>query len=115
MSNQAIQIMKGKSFFSGGNFQSGVKTSNFILPWRGSVSPGGCSVKSHREELWFNCPSRRAFINITPQVEACLRKSGVKEGLILANAMHITASVFISGDEPGLHQDYDDLLTERRI
>lgn len=62
---------------------------------------------SYRKELWFEAPSRRAFINITSQVEQCLRESGVKEGLALVNAMHITASVFINDDESGLHQDYD--------
>ena len=67
-------------------------------------------MKSYREELWFNIPARRGFVNITPQVKECLRKSGVKEGLILINAMHITASVFINDDEAGLHQDYDDWL-----
>jgi secondary thiamine-phosphate synthase enzyme len=64
-------------------------------------------LKSFRKELWFNVPSRRAFINITPQVEECLRESGVKEGLVLVNAMHITASVFINDDERGLHHDFD--------
>ncbi|MCX8025109.1 MAG: secondary thiamine-phosphate synthase enzyme YjbQ [Thermanaerothrix sp.] len=64
-------------------------------------------MKSYRKELWFNIPARRAFINITPQVEACVRESGVKEGLVLVNAMHITASVFINDDEPGLHQDFE--------
>jgi len=67
-------------------------------------------VKSYRQELWFNVPTRRAFINITPQVEACLRESGIQEGLCLVNAMHITSSIFINDDEPGLHQDYDDWL-----
>lgn len=67
-------------------------------------------MKTYREELWFNIPTRRAFINITPDVDACVRASGVKEGLCLVNAMHITASVFINDDEPGLHQDYDDWL-----
>jgi secondary thiamine-phosphate synthase enzyme len=67
-------------------------------------------MKSYRKELWFNVPTRRAFINITPQVEDALRESGVKEGLVLVNAMHITASVFINDDESGLHQDYDDWL-----
>ncbi len=67
-------------------------------------------MKSYREELWFNVPARRAFVNITPQVEDCLRKSGVKEGLVLVNAMHITASVFINDDESGLHQDYEEWL-----
>lgn len=64
-------------------------------------------MKSYRKELWFNVPARRAFINITPQVEACVRESGIKEGLVLVNAMHITASVFINDDEPGLHQDFE--------
>jgi secondary thiamine-phosphate synthase enzyme len=64
-------------------------------------------VKSHRKELWFEIPARRAFLNITPQVEQAVRESGVREGLVLVNAMHITASVFINDDEPGLHHDYD--------
>ncbi len=64
-------------------------------------------MKSYRKELWFNVPTRRAFINITPEVDACLNKSGIKEGIILVNAMHITASVFINDDESGLHHDYD--------
>jgi len=64
-------------------------------------------MNSYRKELWFNVPTRRAFINITPQVEECLRESRIKEGLCLVNAMHITASVFINDDEPGLHNDYD--------
>lgn len=64
-------------------------------------------MKTYREELWFNIPGRRAFINITPEVEKCLQKSGVKEGLLLCNAMHITASVFINDDESGLHHDYE--------
>jgi secondary thiamine-phosphate synthase enzyme len=64
-------------------------------------------MKTYRKELWFNVPTRRGFINITPQAEASLRESGVKEGLVLCNAMHITASVFINDDEPGLHHDYE--------
>jgi secondary thiamine-phosphate synthase enzyme len=67
-------------------------------------------MKSYRKELWFNVPGRRAFINITSQVGACLRKSGIQEGLVLVNAMHITASVFINDDESGLHKDYEDWL-----
>ena len=63
-------------------------------------------MKSYRKELWFNVPARRAFVNITPQVETCLRESGINEGLLLCNAMHITASVFINDDESGLHKDY---------
>ena len=64
-------------------------------------------MKSYRKELWFEVPSRKGLINITHQVEQCLAESHVKEGLILVNAMHITASVFINDDEPGLHHDYD--------
>jgi len=69
-------------------------------------------VKSHRRELWFNTPGRRAFINITPQVVEALEESGVTEGLVLVNAMHITASVFVNDDETGLHQDYERWLEE---
>lgn len=69
-------------------------------------------MKSYRKELWFNILGRRAIINITPQVEECLQESGVREGLILVNAMHITASVFINDDEYGLHQDYEDWLEQ---
>jgi secondary thiamine-phosphate synthase enzyme len=67
-------------------------------------------MKSYRKELWFNVPSRRGFINITPEVDECVRASGVKEGLVLVNAMHITASVFINDDEHGLHEDYEKWL-----
>ena len=67
-------------------------------------------MKSFRRELWFEVPGRRAFLNITREVEDCLRESGVKEGLVLVNAMHITASVFINDDESGLHADYDKWL-----
>jgi secondary thiamine-phosphate synthase enzyme len=67
-------------------------------------------MKSYRKELWFNIPSRRGFINITAQVEAALKESGVSEGFVLANAMHITASVFINDDESGLHHDYEQWL-----
>ena len=64
-------------------------------------------MKSYRKELWFNIPTRRAFKNITRDVEECLRESGVQEGFILVNAMHITASVFINDNESGLHHDYE--------
>jgi secondary thiamine-phosphate synthase enzyme len=67
-------------------------------------------MKSYRKELWFNVPTRRAFINITPEVAKCLKESGVQEGLALVNAMHITASVFINDDESGLHHDYEQFL-----
>ncbi len=63
-------------------------------------------MKSHRSELWFETKNRMAFINITNDVEACLRASGVREGLCLVNAMHITASVFVNDDERGLHDDF---------
>lgn len=63
-------------------------------------------MKSFRKELWFNTPTRYAFINITPEVEQALRESGIREGLALVNPMHISASVFINDDEAGLHHDY---------
>jgi len=64
-------------------------------------------MKSYRKELWFNTKTRRELINITPQVQQCLEESGVKDGLCLVNAMHITASVFINDDESGLHHDFE--------
>jgi len=64
-------------------------------------------VKTYRKELWFETRARRQLINITPQVQQCLAESGIREGLLLCNAMHITASVFINDDEPGLHQDFE--------
>jgi secondary thiamine-phosphate synthase enzyme len=67
-------------------------------------------MKTYREELWFNVPSRRGFVNITKSVEDCVKKSGIQEGLALVNAMHITASVFINDDESGLHHDYEQWL-----
>jgi secondary thiamine-phosphate synthase enzyme len=67
-------------------------------------------MKSYREELWFQAETRRAFINITGQVEAALEKSGIREGLCLVNAMHISASVYINDDEPGLLHDYEQFL-----
>ncbi len=69
-------------------------------------------MKSFRKELWFEIPSRRGFINITPQVDACLRESGIEEGLVLCNSMHITSSVFINDDERGLHQDFERWLEQ---
>ena len=67
-------------------------------------------MKSYRKELWFNTPTRRALVNMTPQVNECLKESGVREGFVLVNAMHITASVFINDDESGLHSDYEKWL-----
>ena len=67
-------------------------------------------MKSYRKELWFDVPSRRGFVNITPQIESILAESGIREGLVLVNAMHITASVFINDDEHGLHQDFEKWL-----
>jgi len=64
-------------------------------------------MKSYQKGLWFNIPSRRGFVNITPELETCLQASGVKEGLLLCNAMHMTASVFINDNESGLHQDFE--------
>jgi secondary thiamine-phosphate synthase enzyme len=67
-------------------------------------------MKSYRKELWFEIPSRRAFVNITPEIGRCLAESGIREGFLLVNAMHITASVFINDDEAGLHHDYEVFL-----
>ena len=69
-------------------------------------------MKSHTEHLTMHVPERRGFVNITPEVERILRDSGVREGLVLVNAMHITASVFINDDEPGLHADYKKWLED---
>ncbi len=67
-------------------------------------------MKSYRKELWFKVSTRRAFINITGQVEACVAESGIREGLVLVNAMHISSSVFINDDESGLHHDFEQFL-----
>ena len=67
-------------------------------------------MKSYRKELWFQTKNRREFINITAEIEKCLAESGIKEGLVLCNAMHITASVFINDDESGLHNDFETWL-----
>jgi secondary thiamine-phosphate synthase enzyme len=69
-------------------------------------------MKSYRKELWFQIPQRRGFVNITPEVRKAIGESGVTEGLVLVNAMHITASVFINDDESGLHQDYEKWLEQ---
>jgi len=71
---------------------------------------GSMAMKSYREELWFETTTRRAYLNITPRIEALVQKSGIREGLVLVNAMHITASVYINDDEPGLLQDYEEFL-----
>lgn len=103
--------------------------ARFFEPTADGISPGVCNgrcpekpipawhhpmgslrwpvMKSYRKELWFEIPRRRAFVNITPSVEECLRESGVREGLVLVNAMHISASVFINDDESGLHHDFE--------
>lgn len=67
-------------------------------------------MKSYRKELWFNTAKRRQYINITPEINECLKESGIKEGMLLCNAMHITASVFINDDENGLHGDFEKWL-----
>ena len=67
-------------------------------------------MKSYRKELWFELPTRRGFVNITPQIATSLKESGITEGIILCNAMHITASVFINDDECGLHDDFEKWL-----
>ena len=64
-------------------------------------------MKSYRKELWFDTTRRREYINITPEIDRCLAESGIREGMLLCNAMHITASVFINDDESGLHHDFD--------
>jgi len=71
---------------------------------------GECLMKSYRKELWFNLPERAAFVNITGEVDECLKQSGVKEGFVLVNSMHITSSVFINDDESGLHEDFSKWL-----
>lgn len=67
----------------------------------------GDNMRSYRKELWFETRQRRELINITPKIQECLSESGICEGLLLCNAMHITASVFINDDESGLHQDFE--------
>lgn len=67
-------------------------------------------MKSYKKEFWFNIQTRRELLNITPMLDEALRESGIKEGLLLCNAMHISASVFINDDEPGLHQDFENWL-----
>ena len=69
-------------------------------------------MKSYRKELWFDTPNRRDYLNITPEVNEALTESGIREGLCLVNAMHITASVYINDDEAGLLADYDDWLEQ---
>lgn len=69
-------------------------------------------MKSYRKELYLHVPARRGFVNITPQVRQCLRESGIREGLILINSMHITSSVFVNDDEEGLHEDFERWLEE---
>ena len=66
-------------------------------------------MKSYRKEIYFNINARRGFVNITPQIEQCLRESGINEGMLLCNAMHITTSVFVNDDESGLHEDMEKL------
>lgn len=78
-----------------------------MLGRRGAVPYREIIMKSYRKELWFNIPQRRKIVNITREVQSAIDESGIKEGLVLVNAMNITASVFINDDEPGLHQDYE--------
>lgn len=90
---------------------SGARRSCIAEPrWRRMHRVVGRCMKSYREELWFHTQTRRAYINITSQVQTAVRNSGVTEGLVLVNAMHITASVYINDDEPGLLDDYDQFL-----
>jgi secondary thiamine-phosphate synthase enzyme len=74
------------------------------------ILTGGKKMRTYRKELVVNIPARRGFLNVTPQVEDCIHESGIKEGFVLVNPMHITASVFINDDESGLHHDYDQWL-----
>src|SRR3970282_2281087 len=104
----------------------GGRTGSFAPPPCGACSPPGWRdgspdlspdekenpLRSYRKELWFHLPQRMAFVNITREVETCLGESGVREGLCLVNAMHITASVFINDDEGGLHRDYERWLED---
>jgi len=69
-------------------------------------------MKQYRKELWYETKTRRAFLNITPTIRACLQESGIKEGLLLCNAMHITSSIFINDDESGLHHDFEAWLEQ---
>ena len=91
--------------------QNTMELASREIPWRTGTFP--CMIptmKSYREELWFQVPARRGFLNITPQIDECLARSGIREGLCLVNAMHITASVFINDDESGLHRDFEKWL-----
>lgn len=85
-----------------------IRLPNLPAIWKRSLSYK--SMKSYRKELWFNTTHRREYVNITSQVRAALSESGISEGLILVNAMHITASVFINDDEGGLHEDFEKWL-----
>jgi secondary thiamine-phosphate synthase enzyme len=85
------------------------RRSSTNFGWKGDWNKGE-PMKSFRKELWFEVPSRRAFINITSEIEEYVRESGIREGFVLINAMHITASVFINDDETGLHHDFDTWL-----
>lgn len=88
-------------------FAEGVKKIIYIYAYRGREV---YEVKSYKEELHFNIPARRGLVNITGDVQRAIDKSGIKEGIVLVNPMHITASVFINDDESGLHQDFEDWL-----
>jgi secondary thiamine-phosphate synthase enzyme len=92
--------------------RSAIPDVSLCLPDKKRPGMQGTAMKSYRKELWFSTSTRRAFINITREVEACLHESGIREGIVLVNAMHITASVFINDDEPGLHRDYENWLEQ---
>jgi secondary thiamine-phosphate synthase enzyme len=97
------------------NVDEGIGSGEFLtslFPIPCPLIPTKIIMKSHTEYLTFNLSARMAFENITPKIEAIVKKSGVQEGLLLCNAMHITASVFINDDEPGLHEDYQRWLEE---
>lgn len=88
----------------------GLATSNILVAESITHPDARSFMKSYREELWFETQTRRAYLNITAQVDAAVRKSGVREGMVLVNAMHITASVYINDDEAGLLHDYETVL-----
>lgn len=108
-----VNVIIHKKFIRRGYVNTAINQtiSNFILEKAENTREGVIlHMKSYRKELWFCIEKRRGFVNITPQLEKCLHESGIKEGLLLCNAMHITASVFINDDEAGLHHDFEVFL-----
>jgi secondary thiamine-phosphate synthase enzyme len=109
--NSGIRITGPAGFPAGRQPRSTLTTqANFDINGPPPYMTKEAAIKSYRQELWFETKTRRAYLNITPQVEAALKASAIREGLCLVNPMHITASVYINDDEPGLLKDYDDFL-----